>query len=117
MGAWFVVDGMRNLLWDAVSPWVAELSSSGIGPWPSVAEAVGLDPFGWVVAVGTILSGVVSLAAAFTIIAGWGGLAYGLGVAACLTMLWYAPVGTVVGVGAGIALAVPSMRVSIRGKP
>ncbi len=116
MGGWFVAEGVRSLLGDGVSPSLAELRSLGLGPWTSVAEAIGLDPAGWVVAVGIILSGLFSLAAAFTIIAGWGGLAYGLGVVACVTMLWYAPVGTFVGVGAGIGLVVPAMRVSIRGK-
>lgn len=113
---WFVIDGIRSLLGHGTSPFVATLRSVGLGPWTSVAEGVGLDPGGWVVAVGLLLSGLIALAATFTIAAGWGGLAYGLGVAASVTMLWYAPLGTVVGLVGGVALAMPTMRVAIRGR-
>ncbi|UCG40135.1 MAG: hypothetical protein JSV07_06615 [Acidimicrobiia bacterium] len=116
MGLWFVFDGVQSLLGHGTSPSVRTLEAVGLGPWTSVANGVGLDPEGWVVAVGMLVSGVIALAATFTIIAGWGGLAYGLGVAAAATMLWYAPLGTVAGLAGGLALAMPSMRVAIRGR-
>ena len=116
MGLWFVVDGVRSLLGHGTSSTVRALEAGGLGPWTSVADAVGLDPEGWVVAIGMVVSGVIALAATFTIIAGWGGLAYGLGVAAAVSMLWYAPLGTVAGLAGGLALATPSMRVAIRGR-
>lgn len=116
MGLWFVLDGVRSLLGHGTSPTVRGLEALGVGPWTTVASGVGLDPGGWVVAIGLLLSGVIALAATFTIIAGWGGLAYGLGVAAAATMLWYAPLGTLAGLAAGLALATPSMRVAIRGR-
>ncbi|NND84591.1 MAG: hypothetical protein HKN46_05520 [Acidimicrobiia bacterium] len=116
MGAWFIFDGVRILLGHGPSPSVRAFEAIGIGPWTSIANGVGLDPEGWVVALGMLLSGLIALAATFTIIAGWGGLAYGLGVAASATMLWYAPLGTLAGVAGLVALAVPSMRVAIRGR-
>ncbi len=83
--------------------------------WTSVAASVGLDPDGWLMTVCHVVLGVLALFAAFTIAAGWGALAWWLGVVASLLVLWYVPLGTVAGGTSLLVLMLPGPRLAIRG--
>ncbi len=116
VGVWFVFDGVRALTTGAYTTPSSGQWAGHLGPWAEVVEAVGLDPMGVPVRLGHVLSGVIALAAAFTVAAGWGTLAWVLGYLAAATMVWYVPIGTVIGVTSAVLLGVPAVRVEIRGR-
>lgn len=111
MGTWLLIAGAAALLTGSY-----RLTGGATGPWAGLVASVGLDPAGWVVGLAHVGTGVVALLAAFAVAAGWGALAWWLGVTAGSFLLWYLPVGTIAGAATLIVLALPGPRMAIRGE-
>ncbi len=111
IGGWLAIDGG----WAMLTGNYADFDGA-LEPWADVVMGAGLDPTSWLVRVGHVGIGVVALLAAFTIAAGWGSLAWWLGVVAAFLVLWYFPFGTIAGVASLITLLMPGPRLAIRGQ-
>lgn len=110
VGLWLLVDGG----WALATGGYADFDGA-LEPWADVVARTGLDPTGLVVRIAHVVIGVVAVLAAFTIAAGWGSLAWWLGVVAGVLVLWYVPFGTIAGLVTLLVLVLPGPRLAIRG--
>ncbi|MEX1287986.1 MAG: hypothetical protein AB1Z57_08625 [Acidimicrobiia bacterium] len=106
-GLWLLADGIAAM---ATGEYLL-----GDGAWAGTVAAVGFEPEGWPMRFIHVGVGVVALVAAFAIAAGWGALAWWIGVAASLLVLWYVPLGTIAGAVSLLVLLLPGPRLAIRG--
>lgn len=116
LGMWLLVGGVWALATDTYMAPAAGGDPAQLGQWVEAVEAAGMDPLGLPVRVGHVVTGIVALAAAYTMLAGWGTLAWVLGYLAALALLWYVPWGTAVGLLTLASLSTPSVRISVRGR-
>jgi hypothetical protein len=110
IGGWLAIDGG----WAMLTGNYADFDGA-LEPWADVVIGAGLDPASWLVRIAHVGIGVLALLAAFTIAAGWGSLAWWLGVVAAFLVLWYFPFGTIAGAATLITLLMPGPRLAIRG--
>ena len=111
VGAFLLIDGINALVTGSYFE-----ADGEVDRWLEIFADAPLAPDGITLKILHIVAGLLAMLAAFTIAAGWGAVAWWLGVTASLLVLWFMPWGTLAGAVSILVLSLPGPRLAILGR-
>ncbi len=111
VGAFLFVDGTNALVTGSYFE-----ADGEVDRWLEIFAQMPLAPDGITLKILHVVAGTMAMLAAFTIAAGWGAVAWWLGVTASLLVLWFLPWGTLAGAVSILVLSLPGPRLAILGR-